>query len=93
MNWTCSVSRQSSARLATTNHFECSVPVKTLFDCLAHGDTMEEFLYDFEGVDREQAEAVLELALLLLILFLLVIFILLFLPSPKRRAGLRVRLR
>jgi uncharacterized protein (DUF433 family) len=37
------------------------VPIKTLFDCLAHGHAMEEFLDDFEGVDREQAEAVLEL--------------------------------
>ena len=42
--------------------FGTCVPVKTLFDCLAHGDTLEEFLDDFEGVDREQAEAVLELA-------------------------------
>ena len=38
------------------------VPVKTLFDCLAAGQTLEEFLEDFEGVTREQAVAVLELA-------------------------------
>jgi uncharacterized protein (DUF433 family) len=38
------------------------VPVKTLFDCLAAGVTFEEFLDDFEGVDREQALAVLDLA-------------------------------
>ena len=38
------------------------VPIKTLFDCLAAGQTLEEFLDDFEGVLREQAEAILELA-------------------------------
>jgi uncharacterized protein (DUF433 family) len=38
------------------------VPIKTLFDCLAAGQTLEEFLDDFEGVSREQAEAVLEIA-------------------------------
>jgi uncharacterized protein (DUF433 family) len=38
------------------------VPVKTLFDCLSEGQTLEEFLVDFEGVGREQALAVLDLA-------------------------------
>jgi uncharacterized protein (DUF433 family) len=38
------------------------VPVKALFDCLAAGQTLEDFLEDFEGVTREQAVAVLELA-------------------------------
>lgn len=38
------------------------VPIKTLFNCFAAGQTMDEFLDDFEGVTREQAEAVLELA-------------------------------
>ncbi len=38
--------------------FGTRVPIKTLFDCLAHGDTLD----GFEGVDREQAEAALELA-------------------------------
>jgi uncharacterized protein (DUF433 family) len=38
------------------------VPVKTLFDSLAAGQTLEEFLDDFEGVAREQAEALLEFA-------------------------------
>lgn len=42
--------------------FGTRVPIKTLFDCLAHGDSLEDFLDGFEGVDREQAEAVLELA-------------------------------
>jgi uncharacterized protein (DUF433 family) len=38
------------------------VPIKTLFDSLAAGQTLEEFLDDFDGVSREQAEALLELA-------------------------------
>jgi len=38
------------------------VPIKTLFDSLAAGQTLEEFLDDFDGVSREQAEAMLELA-------------------------------
>jgi hypothetical protein len=33
-----------------------------LFDSLTAGQTLEEFLDDFEGVSREQAEALLELA-------------------------------
>lgn len=41
--------------------FGTRVPVSTLFDCLASGETMEEFLDDFDGVDREQADAVLQL--------------------------------
>ena len=39
------------------------VPLKILFDSLAGGQSMEEFLDDFEGVGREQAKAVLALAL------------------------------
>lgn len=42
--------------------FGTRVPIKTLFDCLAQGDKLEDFLDGFEGVDREQAEAALELA-------------------------------
>lgn len=38
------------------------VPLKGLFDSLAAGQTLEQFLEDFEGVSREQAEAALELA-------------------------------
>jgi uncharacterized protein (DUF433 family) len=38
------------------------VPIKTLFDSLAAGQTLEEFLDDFEGVSREQAEVLLQLA-------------------------------
>ena len=38
------------------------VPIKTLFVHLEAGDPLEIFLEDFEGVTREQAVAVLELA-------------------------------
>lgn len=38
------------------------VPVKTLFDYLKGGDSLEDFLEDFPTVSREQAAAVLELA-------------------------------
>jgi uncharacterized protein (DUF433 family) len=38
------------------------VPIKALFDCLEAGMTLKQFLDDFEGVTREQAEAVLHLA-------------------------------
>jgi uncharacterized protein (DUF433 family) len=38
------------------------VPVDTLFDHLAAGDSLEVFLRDFPTVEREQAEAVLQLA-------------------------------
>lgn len=38
------------------------VSIATLFDCLEAGESLEEFLDDFEGVSREQAEAVLSLA-------------------------------
>jgi uncharacterized protein (DUF433 family) len=39
------------------------VPVKNLFDYLEGGQSMETFLEDFEGVSREQADAVLRLAM------------------------------
>ncbi len=37
------------------------VPVKTLYDYLEAGDSLDEFLNDFPGVRREQAIAALEL--------------------------------
>ena len=37
------------------------VPVKTLYDYLEAGDSLDEFLDDFPGVTREQAVAALEL--------------------------------
>lgn len=42
--------------------FGTRVPVKTLFDCIASGESLEQFLEDFEGVDREQTLAVIDLA-------------------------------
>lgn len=38
------------------------VPLKNLFDSLAAGESLESFLDGFEGVTREQALAVLDLA-------------------------------
>jgi uncharacterized protein (DUF433 family) len=38
------------------------VPVQSLFDYLAHGHPLEEFLEDFPTVTREQALAVVKLA-------------------------------
>ncbi len=38
------------------------VPLKNLFDSLAAGETLEDFLEGFLGVTREQALAVLDLA-------------------------------
>ena len=38
------------------------VPLKNLFDYLAGGHNLDEFLYDFPGVSREQAVRVLDMA-------------------------------
>ena len=38
------------------------VPVKSLFDHLEAGDSLDIFLDDFPGVTREQAQAVIEIA-------------------------------
>src|SRR3954469_4005872 len=38
------------------------VPIKNLFDSMASGATLDDFLDGFEGVTREQATTVLELA-------------------------------
>jgi uncharacterized protein (DUF433 family) len=38
------------------------VPVRSLFDCLEGGDTLDEFLRQFPSVQREQAIALLNLA-------------------------------
>ena len=37
------------------------VPVRTLFDHLEAGDTLDDFLRDLPGVSREQAVAALEM--------------------------------
>ena len=38
------------------------VPVRRLFDYLAHGRSLDEFFEDFPTVSREQAPAVIRLA-------------------------------
>ena len=38
------------------------VPVKSLFDHLSAGDSLEAFLDDFPGVTREHVQAVVDLA-------------------------------
>jgi uncharacterized protein (DUF433 family) len=38
------------------------VPIKNLFDSISAGESLDEFLDGFDGVSREQALAVLELA-------------------------------
>ena len=38
------------------------VPIKSLFDYLAEGHDLDEFLYDFPGVSREQAVRTLDMA-------------------------------
>jgi len=50
-------------RLGGTPCFYASrVPIKNLFDYLEGGYTLSEFLNDFDGVTREQVNAVLEVA-------------------------------
>ncbi len=50
-------------RVSGTPCFYASrVPVKTLFDCFAAGENLDDFLDGFEGVTRQQALGVLELA-------------------------------
>jgi uncharacterized protein (DUF433 family) len=38
------------------------VPIKNLFDYLETGETIDEFLSDFEGVQREQVVKLLEMS-------------------------------
>ncbi len=38
------------------------VPVRTLFDVIANGQTVDDFLHGFPTVERAQVQAVLELA-------------------------------
>jgi uncharacterized protein (DUF433 family) len=50
-------------RVSGTPCFYASrVPIQTLFDYVQGNHTLDEFLDDFEGVTREQALGVLELA-------------------------------
>jgi uncharacterized protein (DUF433 family) len=53
----------SETRVSGTPCFyRTRVPIRNLFDSIAVSQTLEEFLDGFEGVTREQALAVLELA-------------------------------
>ena len=54
----CDIERMSGAPCFTHSR----VPIQHLWDYLEGGDTLEEFLDDFEGVSREQVIAVLEMA-------------------------------
>lgn len=38
------------------------VPIKTLWDHISAGDSIEVFREDFDGVTREQVQAVLQMA-------------------------------
>lgn len=42
--------------------FGTRVPVKNLFDYIETGETIDEFLNDFEGVKKEQVIMILELS-------------------------------
>jgi len=51
------------SRVSGTPCFYASrVPIKNLFDSLEAGETIEQFVDDFEGVTREQVLGVLSLA-------------------------------
>ena len=53
----------NSQRLGGTPCFAGTrVPIKNLFDYLESGYTIDQFLSDFDGVTREQAQAVVQLA-------------------------------
>lgn len=53
----------NSQRVSGTPCFYATrVPIKSLFDSMAAGRTLDQFLEDFEGVTREQALAVLDIA-------------------------------
>ena len=62
IDWSqCSAVESDPAKLGGARVFRGTrVPVKALFENLEGGATIDEFLEWFEGVSREQAEAVLE---------------------------------
>ena len=51
-----------SESVGTPCFYGTRVPIKNLFDSLASGESLEDFLDGFEGVSRDQALAVLALA-------------------------------
>ena len=56
------VTRSADRAWGATVFAGTRVPVKTLFDYLEAGDTLDEFLRQFPTVTRKQAVAVLETA-------------------------------
>lgn len=61
MQQTTPLIRRSDEILGGTPVFAGTrVPVRTLFDYLEEGDTLEEFLDDFPAVSKEHAVKVLE---------------------------------
>jgi uncharacterized protein (DUF433 family) len=64
LDWTsCSAVQRSPETLSGAWVFQRSrVPVKTLFENLEDGATVDQFLAWFPGVSREQAVTVLEFA-------------------------------
>ena len=62
LNWSeCSAVERVPGKVSGTWLFkETRVPVKSLFENLEAGATVEEFLEWFPGVSREQVHAVLE---------------------------------
>ncbi len=64
LDWTsCPAVERSAEKLSGAWVFQGTrVPVKTLFENLEDGATVDQFLEWFEGVSREQVRAVLEFA-------------------------------
>jgi uncharacterized protein (DUF433 family) len=62
LDWTtCAAVESDPARVSGVFVFRGTrVPVRALFENLEGGATVDEFLQWFEGVSREQVEAVLE---------------------------------
>lgn len=55
------IERDPEKMSGTPVFFGTRVPVKTLFDYLEGGDSLDEFLNDFQTVTREQVLGVLEI--------------------------------
>lgn len=62
MDWeTCSAVERTPGKISGAWAFKGTrVPVYALFDNLADGATIDEFVEWFPGVDRQQVQAVLE---------------------------------
>jgi uncharacterized protein (DUF433 family) len=67
MNNTKLINRDPEIMGGTPVFMGTRVPVKTLFDWIEDGETLDYFLENFPSVSREQAIAVLELYKVLLL--------------------------